>query len=122
MVQIKKLAKSYQVGTIVLSGSFAPNGTSAVSSSSVKGVGFTVARTNAGIFTVTLDKVYGELVSANATVQLATPADTQAQIGSVSLSGKTVVINTLTAGSLADIAADANNRVNFVLVVRDTTI
>lgn len=119
MVQIKKLAQAYQLGTIVLSGSFAPDTASAPTA--LKGAGFSVVHTSTGVFTVTLDKQYAELVSANATLQLATAADTQCQIGSVSLSGKTFVINVLTAGTLADVAANANNRVNFVLVVRDST-
>lgn len=104
---------------VLMAGSFAPAGTGAPTD--VRGVGFTVARTAVGVFTLTLDRVFSKLISGTATLQLNASADSQAQLGAVSLTAKTVVIRVLTAGSDADIAANANNRVNFVLVLGEST-
>jgi hypothetical protein len=103
---------------VVLAGSFAPAGTGAPTTA--RGVGFTVARSGVGTFVLTLDRVYSKLIAGVATVQLAASADTQAQLGSVDLTAKTIVIRLLTAGSDADVAANANNRVNFVLVLGES--
>lgn len=103
---------------VVVAGSFAPDTASAPTD--LYGKGFTVARTSAGIFTVTLEQIYGQLDSAIATLQLATAADQFAQVGAVSLSAKTFVIHTwdVSGNAVADIAANANNRVNFEFVFR----
>jgi hypothetical protein len=109
--------------TIKLSGSFAPNGASAVSAASNKGRGFTVARTGTGQFTLTLTDKWAELVSANATLQLATPADSQVQWGACDVvSAKTLVLTVLTAGVAADVAANAGNRINFDLCLRSSLV
>lgn len=104
---------------VSLDGSFAPNGTGAVDAASNRGRGFTVARTGVGAFLVTVADAFPVLLSAQATVQLNAAADTVAQIGAVS--GRTVAIRTLTAGAAADIAANANNRVNFSLKFANTS-
>ena len=101
-------------------GSFAPAGTGAVTDA--RGDGFSVARTGVGTFTITFDKVWPELESATATVQLNASANTFAQVGAVNLSSKTAVIRTITAGSDADIAANANNRVNFRFCFKNTSV
>ncbi len=111
--------KSGDIQVVEISGSFAPNNTSAPTD--LKGCNFTVARSGTGQFTITLNKVYAELLSANATMQLATPGDSFVCLGSVSLSAKTVVLTVITAGSAADVLANANNRVNFSLKLRTTT-
>lgn len=97
-------------------GSFQCNGSSAPLV--VKGKGYTVVHTGTGVFTVTLVDGVVDILDAEATLQLAVAADSQAQIGVVTASAGTVVINVLTAGTLADIAADANNRINFTIRVR----
>lgn len=102
------------------SGSFAPNGASAVSNASNKGLGWTVARTSAGLFTITFSDAFAALQSAVATTQLATAADMTAQIGVVSLSAKTVQIRTLVGATETDIAAAAGNRINFHIVFRNS--
>lgn len=106
--------------TVRISGSFAPAGTGAVTST--KGKGFSVARSGVGTFTVTFTDKYNDLLSATATVQLAAAADTQAQVGAYSASAKTLVIRTLTAGAAADISANADNRVHFDLVFVNTAL
>lgn len=102
------------------SGSFAPNGSSAVANSSNKGLGWTVARTSAGLFTITFSDAFAALQAALATVQLTAAANMTAQIGVVSLAAKTVQIRTLVGATETDIAAGAGNRVNFHIVFRNS--
>lgn len=112
--------KSRNKEVIVVGGSFAPAGTGAPTAA--KGNGFSVARTGVGQFTITLDAPYVDLIAAVPGVQLATPADTAAQFGTYtpSSTGGTIVLQVLTAGVAADIAANANNRLNFELKFRNT--
>lgn len=117
---IVRSVKSPNFNETRISGSFAPAGTGAVTA--VKGRGFTVARSGAGVFTITLDRIYQDLISANACVQLATAADMAAQIGSYSKANRTLVIRTVVAATETDIAADANNRVHFDLVLVTSSI
>ena len=105
-----------------MDGSFAPAGTGAPTDP--RGSGFTASRTGVGTFLLTLADKYASLIGASATVGLASSADTQAQLGTVVTGGaatNTVVIRTITAGSDADISADANNRVFFQLALQNTS-
>jgi len=115
-----QLVKSGTRELVIVAGSFAPD--TANPPTDVRGDGFTVARSGAGLFVLTLDKVWPELESAVATVQLAVAADLDAQIGSVDLSAKTVEIRLLVAAVETDMAANANNRVNFVLALKNTSV
>lgn len=102
----------------VVAGSFAPDTANPVTA--VRGSGFTVARTAQGVFTLTLSNTYAELTSATATVQLAAAGARYAQVGAYVAGSRTLVIRTVDgAGAEQDIAADANNRVNFTLVFND---
>lgn len=109
--------RSLITGHAIIVGSFAPNGASALSSTSVRGKGFTVARTSAGLFTVTLADRYTKLLGGVAHLGLTTGDDKYAQIGDVDLSAKTVKIRVwdISGGAETDVAANANNRINFVL-------
>lgn len=98
---------------LVVKGSFAPNGASALDATAVKGRGFSVARSGVGIFTVTFDAVGVDLVSTLASLRLNASANSMAQPGAYDATAKTLIIRTLTAGADADIAANANNRVSF---------
>lgn len=112
-------------GVKVIAGSFAPNGSSAVSASSRKGKGFTVARTGTGQFTITLQDAYVALLSASLSLQLASADDKFLQLGAVDVvSAKTIVINVwdVSGAAAADIAANAGNRINFVLVLSNSTL
>lgn len=112
-------------GIKVISGSFAPNGSSAVAATSVKGKGFSVARTNQGVFTITLQDAYVALLAGHCTLQLATAADQYVQLGAIDVvSAKTVVINVwdISDAALADIAANAGNRIHFTLVLSNSTL
>lgn len=112
---------------ILLVGSFAPNGSSAIDSTLNKGRGYTVARTGVGAFLVTLTDSYPYLLAANATLQLATAADKEAQIGAVGKDARGNILNFVVRiwdksdAALADVAADANNRINFTLTLNNTT-
>lgn len=107
--------------TIVIAGSFAPAGTGAPTT--LRGKGFSVARTSTGLFTITLTDRFYECVSFTASLQLASGDDKLAQCGSVDLSAKTAQIRIWdkSAAAVADVSADANNRVNFALELRNTT-
>jgi hypothetical protein len=108
-------------GEIQVGGSFAPAGTGAVTA--VRGTGFTVARTSAGLFTVTLDKVFPSLVRAYVMIQMASATDISPQLGLVDLAtARTIQIRTIVAAVVTDIAADANNRVHFEFTFRDTAM
>ena len=113
-------------GVVVLGISFAPNGTSAVNQASIRGRGVaSVTRDNVGLFTVTLADQYPTLLSCTATLQLATSDDkVVANIGTVDLTAKTIVVRVFDISSpgLADVAADANNRINLTLVLKNSSV
>jgi hypothetical protein len=112
-------------GIKIISGSFAPNGASAVSAASVKGKGFSVARTGAGVFTITLQDAYVALLAGHCTLQLSAAADQFVQLGAIDVvTAKTVVINAwdISDAALADIAANANNRIHFTLVLSNSSL
>jgi uncharacterized protein with beta-barrel porin domain len=101
--------------------SFAPAGGGAPTA--IQGAGIaSVARTAAGTFLVTFKDKFMQLVSATGTIQLNAAGDSDVQIGAVDLSAKTAVVRTMTAGAAADIAANANNRVNLLFVFRNSSI
>ncbi len=105
-------------------GSFAPNGSSAVAATSNKGNGWTVAWTSTGLFTVTFTDAWNALVSAHATLQLASAGDQYAQPGTYDATAKTLIIRVIdcSTGAVADIAADANNRINFTAWFRNSSV
>ena len=113
-------------GVVLLGISFAPNGNGAVDQTSIRGRGVaSVARTNVGLFTVTLSDQYPTLLSATATLQLASADDKcAANIGTVDLAAKTIVVRLydISAAALTDVAADANNRVNLTLVLKNSSV
>lgn len=115
---LKALGKGFKV----IAGSFAPNGSSAIAATSRKGPGWSVARTSAGLFTITFTDAYIDMVSATASLQLATAADRIVQIGTYDSSARTLQIRVwdISDAAVADVAADANNRINFCVVFRDS--
>lgn len=108
-------------GYVAISGSFAPAG-AGITAGSTKGAGYSVAYTAAGTFTVTFEDSYKDMVSATATLQLATAADQLVQVGTYSAANKTLVIYVWDISSCAlsnNVAADANNRINFHVVFKN---
>lgn len=105
---------------VVIQGSFAPD--TANPPTSVKGSGIaSVVRSAAGRFLVTFQDSYPDLESVVVTTQLAAAADMTAQAGTYDATAKTLIIRTLVGAVETDIAANANNRVNFVCTFRNST-
>lgn len=104
---------------VMLALSFAPNTDTTPAAASNKGVGFSVAYTTTGTWTITLSERYYHLLSAQATLQLASAADQELQIGAVDLAAKTIVVRCVSGGSASQVAANANNRVNVILYLRN---
>lgn len=108
-------------GYVAISGSFAPNGSSALVATSTYGAGFSVAYTSTGLYTITFEDTYKTLVSATATVQLASGDDKFLQFGAYNATAKTLTIRCwdISDAAVADIAANANNRINFHVVFKN---
>lgn len=106
----------------ILGGSFGPNGTGAPAV--VKGKGFTVVRSDVGKFTVTLDDNYHDIVSVSARLQTAT-ADADVELLNVTAGSGTTrgtfVLQVIKRSDLSalELNADAQNRVNFVIILQD---
>jgi len=112
-------------GVVTLGISWATNAGSAVDQTSIKGRGVaSVTRDSAGTFTVLLQDVYPTLLAAVATAQLATAADIVAQVGTstVSTNTKSIVVTLLAGASATDVAANANNRVNLLLILKNSGV
>ena len=105
---------------VIYSGAFKPNGSSAVANSSNKGKGWTVARTSTGLFTVTINSVLGQIDSVVASLQLATADDKYVNVGTIVVASKTFILHVwdISGGAVADVAANANNWINFTLIGR----
>ena len=89
--------KTIGINRVHVHGSFAPNGGSALVAASTNGKGFSVARTSTGLYTVTFDNTYPELVSAYAHCQVADAKPTFAQFGDYVAASKTMVIRVFQA-------------------------
>ncbi len=88
-----------------------------------KGLGWAVAWTSPGLYTVTYSDGFNSLLSVKAQLQLATGDDKLCQIGVVDLAARTFQIRVWDKGAAAvrDLAAaDANNRIHFVAMFRDS--
>jgi hypothetical protein len=107
---------------VAVHGSWAPAGAGAITS--VKGKGFTAARTGVGEVTVTFDDEYPDLVAEFACGRFASASGVGAQTGTYNASNKTLIVRTVTmsTGAAVDVAADANNRVSFQAIFRNTSV
>jgi len=103
---------------VQIQGSFAPD--TANPPTAIVGAGVeSVVRTAQGVFTVTLRDVWNQCDSAMATLQLNAAAARSIQVGAINLALRTVVIRVIdAAGAEQDVAANANNRINFELIMR----
>ncbi len=91
----------------------------------LKGLGFSVAYTSPGLYTVTFSDGFNSLISAKATLQLVTADDKFCQIGVVDLAAKTMQIRIWDKSSAAvrDLAAaNADNRIHFEAFFRDSAV
>lgn len=113
--------QSYTPGLRVLSGSFAPNGSSALVATSTKGVGFTVSRSTTGTFLVTLTAPIVDVVSQLVGRTENTAGTFLVTSTAYSTSARTFTIKAVTPSAqdtAADVAAHANNRIHFTLTVK----
>ncbi len=87
----------------------------------VQGLGFSVAKTTTGVYTVTLQDSYVALLSANLQVKAAVAVDLVAQLKSHDVvSAKTIVID-LNAGATPT-EPSAVTEIHFVLYLRNSTV
>lgn len=112
---------------VLIACSFAPNAGSAVDQTTIRGSGCkSVTRTGVGVFNVKLYESYKEFIGPVGLVNLNAAADTDVQGGvyaaATSTTDANVDIKIMTAGVAADIAANANNRISFVLLFRHTAM
>lgn len=118
--------KTIGLGRVAIHGSFAPNGSSALVAANTHGKGFSVARTGVGVYRITLDDKYPELVAAVAGVQVADATPTIVQFGDYVAASKTLDVRVLQESTgtfaVADQAADDNARVSFCLFFRNTSV
>lgn len=94
----------------------------AASATKVQGLGYTVAKTGTGEYTITLDDPYNALISGQVTVEDSTPVDLVAQIDNHDVTGtvKTVVINLLAAASPTNGAA--TTKIHFALFLQNSSL
>lgn len=114
--------RSYSRKVVDIDFSFAPDTADPPTDLRGKGVA-SVEYISTGLFRATLKDVWVGLLAAHASLQLAAGADVVAQIGAVDLDAKTVDIRLwdFSAGAVANVAANANNRVNVSLTLTSTT-
>lgn len=120
--------RNYQGAVVALNpmvrwigGSFAPNGSSAIDQSTRLGLGWSVAYTSTGLYTVTFTDAFPNLLCAVASLQLTTGDDKFLQIGVYSAANKTLQIRCYDASGAA--LADAGaGRINFSCFFSDTTV
>lgn len=111
-------------GVVILGISFLPQGTGAISASQISGRGVASVAWSTDRYVVTLSDVYASLLSATATLQLATFGDQFCQIGAVNLNNRTVevVVVDASAGTAGSVAANAGNKINLCLVLKNSQV
>jgi hypothetical protein len=117
-----KVAASNQLW---IAGSFIPNGTGSIGTQ--YGLGYSVTRTSAGLFKVTLKNPFANFVSIVATPQFASANadEVTVKVGDISVSNKTFELKVLTSADTTtdhpdpdDISTSTTaNKINFVCVV-----
>ncbi len=112
----------YGFGMILIAGSFAPDGASAIGT--VKGKGFTAAWTSTGLFTITFTRTALAVISCWCTPQAHVTADLNLQFGDIDVvTARTAVIKNAPAGVVADFAAaNAQNRVHFGFLMATSSL
>ena len=105
----------------VISGSFVPNGASAIDNTQNTGSGFTVAYTSTGLYTITFRDKYARRLFADASLEQATRSQ-DVEVNAVDAPNGSMTINGFARGgtTLADITAAAGTRINFVVIFDDS--
>lgn len=103
-----------------ISGSFVPNGSSAIDNTLNTGQGFTVAYSSTGTYTVTFSDKYGAVRSAVARLVQSTRTQ-DVEVKSVSATSGTMVIEGFARGGTtpADITAAAGTAIHFSVTFSD---
>lgn len=113
-------------GVVILGINWATNGSSDPVASTITGRGVaSVTLASTGVYTVTLQDVYPTLLSATATLQLASADDkVTAQIGAVDLANRTIQVRIydISSAGVANVAAATGNRVNLLLVLKNSGV
>ncbi len=111
-------------GTVLVPFSFAPNGSSAVTQSTIIGDRAIASVTRAGVgdFDIVVRDDYAVVLGFLPSVQLATTADVTVSDWDYAPTTNTLRIQVRSGGSAADIAANANNRVGGFLVCKNTSL
>lgn len=96
--------KTLGLGRVHIHGAFRPNGAGGIVSGSQKGKGWSVARTSAGLYTVTFDDKYPAMVDCKAWARVADATPTIVQGGDYVAASKTMQIRVLqgTAGGVTE--------------------
>ena len=103
---------------VIIAGKISLNASAAVTSSSIKGVE-SVVKTGTGLYTITLQDKYVELVSISDAV-VDTAQNLVIAFASVNLPAKTLVLQTKVAGTIADVSDACDIYVN--LVFNDSSV
>lgn len=119
------------INQTVVAGSFAPQDSTTITSSNIKGYVSSVNLSLSGTYTVTLPSTFPELLSGTITNQSLTAAGIALELGAYDPTAGTFVIRALrntsiTAGGVAftgiNIPADTNSRIHFNLVMRNSGV
>jgi hypothetical protein len=94
---LKNLLKTLGQNRVAVAGSFLPKGSSAPEA--VDGRGFSVARASQGVYTLTFNDLYAELISCLVGVRDAAGTATMVQAGDYSAANKTLQIRTFQGSS-----------------------
>jgi hypothetical protein len=123
-----KTLQTPAIETVAIPLSWAPNGTSAPDSAAFKGYISTVARSDTGLFTVTLKSGFPDIVSVQLTPQFNTKGGTGVtgqkwELGSISSTAGTIDLRLMNDGTttLSDLAANANNVLHMTVFARNTS-
>lgn len=117
--------KALVKGGTVIAGGFRPNGAGAVDNTLNVGTrGWTVARTGAGSFTVTLDDSYPSVIAVVGMAQLNAALDGFIQgRGALDVTtAKTFVLENMIGAVATDIASNANNWVYFIALLKNSQV
>lgn len=116
--------KALGFGTIDIDFSFAPNGSGAVDQATIEDgrsrIIKSVARTGVGVFDVELREGVMAVNNFKPSLQLATDADAAISSWTYTPATRKVTLRYRAAGTAADLAANAQNRIGGTLTVRDS--
>lgn len=108
-------------GRVIIEGSWATNLASAIDQTLVKGKGFSVLYTSTGLHTITFDDAFPDLPETFLHgIQMSVATDIKTQAGLYVIAARTMQIRTLAVAALTDVAANANNRISFLAVFKNT--